>query len=129
MYDKRQFGTSSCFIYGFSITQNVSKFLESNHAIIFLGYKSMILVRYTNPSIVQIYVISIPQTTLGRLGLNCSLRIFCTSLQKSEFQVVIIVHGRIPWTLIPICFIHLPTVLSEMVSPALRSSLIFLGAP
>ena len=45
-----------------SITQDTSSVLESVQAMIFLEYKSIILVRYTNPSIVQIYVISEHQT-------------------------------------------------------------------
>lgn len=53
-----------------SITQDVSNVLESVHAMIFLEYRSIMLVRYTKPSIVQIYVISEHQTAFGRSGLN-----------------------------------------------------------
>ena len=111
-----------------SITQDVSNVLESVHAMIFLEYRSIMLVRYTKPSIVQIYVISEHQTAFGRSGLNCSSRIFCNSLLKSE-SLVVTVHGRIHWALMPICFMYLPTVLSEMFSPVLRNSLVILGAP
>ncbi len=111
-----------------SITQDVSNVLKSVHAMIFLEYRSIMLVRYTKPSIVQIYVISEHQTAFGRSGLNCSSRIFCNSLLKSE-SLVVTVHGRIHWALMPICFMYLPTVLSEMFSPVLRNSFVILGAP
>src|SRR5699024_4212129 len=74
------------------ITQDTSNVFESVQAMIFLEYKSIILVRETNPFIVQIYVMSEHQTAFGRSGLNCSSRIFCNSLLKSEFFVVTI-HG------------------------------------
>ena len=111
-----------------SITQDVSNVLEIVHAMIFLEYRSIMLVRYTKPSIVQIYVISEHQTAFGRSGLNCSSRIFCNSLLKSE-SLVVTVHGRIHWALMPICFMYLPTVLSEMFSPVLRNSFVIFGAP
>ena len=38
------------------------------------------------------YIVSEHQTAFGRLGLNCSLRIFCNSVLKSE-SFVVIVHG------------------------------------
>lgn len=73
-------------------------------------------------------MISEHQTAFGHSGLNCSSRIFFNSLMKSESSVVI-VHGLTHWVLMPICFIHLPTVRSEMISPDLRNSPVILGAP
>ena len=50
------------------------------------------LVRYTNPLYVHIYVISDTHTASGLEGLNCSSRIFCSSLLKSE-SIVVTVYG------------------------------------
>jgi len=73
-----------------SITQVTFSVLDNVQAMIFQEYKSIILVRYTNPSIVQIYVISLHQLEFGLLGLNCSLRIFFNLLLKLESLVVMV---------------------------------------
>ena len=73
-------------------TQDTSSRLERVQATILREYKSIMLVKYTNPLTVQIYVISEHQTALGVSGLNCSCKIFCSSSPKLECCVVAI-HG------------------------------------
>ena len=63
-----------------------------------------------------------------RQGLNCSSRIFCNSVLKSE-SFVVMVHRLLHWARIPIWRIYVPTVLSEMTSPVFRSSTVIFGAP
>lgn len=51
-----------------SVTQDTSMVLDKVQAMIFLENKSMILVKYTNPSVVQIYVISLQILRLAAQG-------------------------------------------------------------
>ena len=54
------------------------------HAIIFLANRSITQLRYTKPSLVHTYVMSVHQTAFGRSGLNCSLSMLWSSLLKSK---------------------------------------------
>ena len=82
-----------------SITQDTSSVSESVHAMIFLENKSIMLVRQTNPSIVQMQVISEHQTAFGRSGLNCSSRIFCNSVLKSESIMKHMITKECKWSI------------------------------
>ena len=55
------------------ITVETSIVSERVHAIIFRAKRSITQLRYTKPSLVHTYVMSVHQTALGHSGLNCSL--------------------------------------------------------
>ena len=79
------------FFFTFSIhftTWDASSVLLRTQETIFLEYRSITLVRYTNPSNVQIYVISEHHTASGCSGLNSLFRIFCSFWLRSESMVV-----------------------------------------
>ena len=66
----------------------------------FLNTDSITLVRCTNPSNIQIYMISEHQAASGWAELNSSLRIFLSFWLRSESMVVWI-YGFTQWVLIP----------------------------
>ena len=68
----------------------VSRVLESSHATIRRENRSIIQERYTNPSLVQIYVISGHHTALGLSGLKSLFKIFLRRQLKSSLMVVIV---------------------------------------
>ena len=98
------------------------------HAIIFLANRSITQLRYTKPSLVHTYVMSVHQTAFGRSELNCSLSMLWSSLLKSE-SFVVAIHGFDHLALMPISRMYLPTVRCDMVSQDFCKSLVIFGAP
>lgn len=69
-----------------SITNFSSIVRDNSQAIILCENKSMIVERNMNPSLVQMYVISVNQTASGRLGLNFCFSFFsCINLKKNLY--------------------------------------------
>lgn len=70
-------------------TSSTSNVFDNVHAIIFLEYRSITLVRYTNPSKVNIYVISVHHASFGLLGEKSLFKMLCSFVEKSLSKVVL----------------------------------------